>query len=390
MASPRSDPPLIEGRPPLVVIVAGAPFSGVRRSARSVADAMAAWVDVLYVDPPTSPLRTSGSRSERLGVGRPTLTSHGRLHHLSPVVFPAHTRWGTRTIVRREALRAARGAIAALDVRPALVLQQSLQLDLLGALDESCSIVWATDAYRLGAGLMGMSEARVGKFEERVGSSATMSVAVTEIIANHWRTLGIDTVVVPNGVDPVPTVPAASPPHGGPIRAVVAGTLSPRLDFALLQAVVDSGIELRLVGPAAFRSGREVFDALVQRTGVDWMGQVDHTDLPRVYAEVDVGLLPYTLTPFNQASFPLKPLEYLAAGLPTVSTDLPAVRDLGSPDIEITSSTVEFTEAIHNAAPGRHDPDRLERRTQFAAAHSWERSARAILSVAGLSDHVPS
>ena len=76
---------------------------------------------------------------------------------------------------------------------------------------------------------------------------------------------------------------------------------------------------------------------------------------------MDVGLTPYADTPFNEASFPLKTLEYFSAGLPVVSTDLPGSRwlrdDLARSEpaavselIALTSDEAEFVAAVRRLA----------------------------------------
>src|SRR5258708_23401667 len=125
---------------------------------------------------------------------------------------------------------------------------------------------------------------------------------------------------------------------------------------------------------------------------------------------MDVGITPYRDTPFNRASFPLKTLEYLGAGLPVVSADLPAARWLranltdgehaAAADriLTVARSNAEFTDAIRRIvdggpyparvapSPGRHGRDRVraDQCVAFASTHTWARRADAFASAIGL------
>ena len=60
-------------------------------------------------------------------------------------------------------------------------------------------------------------------------------------------------------------------------------------------------------------------------------------ELPSYLRVIDVGLTPYSQSDFNRASFPLKTLEYLAAGRPVVASDLPANRWLDTSHVSIAA-----------------------------------------------------
>ena len=57
---------------------------------------------------------------------------------------------------------------------------------------------------------------------------------------------------------------------------------------------------------------------------------------------MDVGLVPYGMSEFNRWSFPMKALEYLSAGLPVVSTSLPAMQWLDTPFIALADTPEAF------------------------------------------------
>ena len=82
-------------------------------------------------------------------------------------------------------------------------------------------------------------------------------------------------------------------------------------------------------------------------------------------------MTPYAESPFNRASFPLKTLEYLAAGLGVVSTDMPSARWLNTSLISLQSEPHDFALAVKAALARRNDEDQELRRKEFAARHTW-------------------
>lgn len=67
-------------------------------------------------------------------------------------------------------------------------------------------------------------------------------------------------------------------------------------------------------------------------------------DLPAAYARFDVGLAPLEDCPFNRAKSWLKPLEYAAAGVPSIGSRLPEYAAFGS--LEMAGNAREWSAAM--------------------------------------------
>jgi len=122
---------------------------------------------------------------------------------------------------------------------------------------------------------------------------------------------------------------------------------------------------------------------ILDHRGCSYFGKLPQAELPEVYSSCDVALVPYRDTPFNRSSFPLKTLEYLAAGLPVVATPLPSTLWLGSADVHIAERVEDFVRLALACSTTRRDED-IARRRSFAAAHSWDARARDWLRVLGI------
>jgi teichuronic acid biosynthesis glycosyltransferase TuaH len=359
----------------IVVYCAGSPWNGPVGTDRHMATRLSRWATVLFVDPPF-PIRPSNI-SRLLG---PRLRNvRPRILHLAPWSIPGLTRPGlrdiTRTIVRREII----STVHALGLPVHSVIVASLD-DLFGLFGERHRVFFGTDDFVAGAGLTRLSPDWIVRRENEQLLAATLKVAVSEKLAERWSAGGHQVTVIPNGcdstafanVDSFPLAPDISLPY--PIAGLV-GQLSNRLDFDSLEAVANTGVSLLLVGPVRNPIDTLRFQALLARPNVQWVGERCFEQLPGYIRAMTVGITPYANTEFNRASFPLKTLEYLAAGRRVVASDLPAARVLNSDLFRIASTPEEFASFTVEELFRTECPSMKMRRQAFAAKHDWENRA---------------
>lgn len=111
-------------------------------------------------------------------------------------------------------------------------------------------------------------------------------------------------------------------PHARPVAGYV-GVLDERLDMELIAALAAQlpDWDIRLVGPTT-----KIDPASVPRAAnIELLGQQPYARLPEIMASFDVALMPFALNEATRSISPTKTLEYLAAGLPVVSTRVPDV-----------------------------------------------------------------
>jgi glycosyltransferase involved in cell wall biosynthesis len=83
----------------------------------------------------------------------------------------------------------------------------------------------------------------------------------------------------------------------------------------------------------------------------NFISHISHSDIPKELANFSVGVIPYPQSSYNDERFPLKAIEYAAAGLPIVATSTYAFRRLLSEDFAIffeENSPQSFAEAVLN------------------------------------------
>lgn len=164
------------------------------------------------------------------------------------------------------------------------------------------------------------------------------------------------------------------------LRVGYLGAIAPWFDFDLVEGIARERPEweLRLVGPVLPGAGPMV-ERLARQPNVNVGPAVAHDDVPGVLAEFDIGLIPFRLTPLTAGVNPNKLYEYLASGLPVVSTpfspEVVAETDL----VALANSSQEFVAACEHMLVSRSDEADRARLTaragEIAAGYDWGRIA---------------
>ncbi|MEX5631246.1 glycosyltransferase [Parafrankia sp. FMc2] len=366
----------------IVTVCATNRWDGVKLHDRSLAEQLARHVPVLYVDPPISPA-TPRRRADIAPPAAPRVRMVApNLAHLAPVVLPGLRRRGVAPANAEIARRQIGRAVRELGAPVAALVEADVLLPAFGAARERLRVYWAQDDYAGGAALLGLDPVRVQVAEVKVAAKADVVIAASPVVHDKLAALGANPVLIPYGCDPgaFAGVESAPLPEDVHLRAPIAGLvghINARIDLNLLEAVAAEGHSLLLVGPIdpAFEPLR--MQALLARKNVEAVGRKPAEQLPSYLRVIDVGLVPYADTPFNRGSFPLKTLEYLAAGRAAVSTDLPATRWLDSSLIVTATTPSHFTAAVTAELQRERSGQLAAARRAFAESHSWEHRAAA-------------
>ena len=359
-----------------VLYVGGDRWDRVAGTDRRIALALAADAPVLWIDPPL-PIVSRGPsepRTPKLSDVAPGIT---RLRTSGPPLASKPIMRGLADRIMSSSVRRAVGDLNA-DVEAIVVASArgSFPSGVPGA-----RVLYVTDDWFAGAGLMGLDSGTVRRRLERNLAEATLVCAVSPYLRDQLEErYGVHAELVPNGCDPVDN---ARLPGATRVEAALVGQLNERLEIGVLERVSESGVPILVIGPRTERdadTGHRL-DAFLARPNVTWLGELPYTELPARLASVGVGLTPYADTEFNRSSFPLKTLEYIASGLPVVSTDLPAVRWLDTDLVSIAGSADDFADKVARTLSCKQSADDLRRRREFAIAHSWRARADSLRAV---------
>ncbi|HEY3447936.1 MAG TPA: glycosyltransferase [Myxococcales bacterium] len=212
----------------------------------------------------------------------------------------------------------------------------------------------------------------IARMEKQLVREADLVIASAQRLYDSKRALNPRTVLVRHGVDyrhfaraldratPVPEDVAGLP------RPVLGffGLVADWVDVDLLEALAKAnpGGSVVLVGRV-----RTDVSRLRRATNVHLLGPKPYATLPGYAKAFDVGLLPFRVNELTLNSNPLKVREYLAAGLPVVSTAIPEVEQLGQ--CLVAHDTPQFLAQVRRAlrvpGPRRARSDRIR-------SESWE------------------
>ena len=156
------------------------------------------------------------------------------------------------------------------------------------------------------------------------------------------------------------------------------GSIDDRIDFDLLDQLIKfmPDTEFVFVGRIVDKTGEEI---LRKHPNVKLEGPKSVKDLPGYLSSFAMGIIPFAKNEFNKGVYPLKVNEYLAAGLPVVTTDFGYLQDFENV-IRIADSTEKFKaftlEEINNDSA-----ERKLQRLNFARQNSWEQRVEEISGI---------
>lgn len=101
------------------------------------------------------------------------------------------------------------------------------------------------------------------------------------------------------------------------------------------------------------------------------LGEKPYHELPSYLHRFQVAFIPFKQNELTQATNPVKLYEYLAAGKPVVSTNLPEVRTVAQHLVTVADTPAQYEAAIE-AALIDSDQSIIEQRQQFAQLNNWD------------------
>jgi glycosyltransferase involved in cell wall biosynthesis len=239
-----------------------------------------------------------------------------------------------------------------------------------GALGEDLVVYYCVDEFTAfsDAGTRSLIE-----IEDKLLRRADLVVVSSDRLHRSKKPKNPTTVVIRHGVDyahfrkaldPATQLPADIARLPKPVIGYFGLMAADWIDIDLLEAVArrfPSG-SLVLLGKVTTDVSR-----LASLPNVHLLGRKPFSELPAYSKAFDVGILPFPITEVTLNSNPLKVREYLAAGLPVVSTRIPEVETIGK--CIIADDTEGFLRGIEEALK---DPGPRAERSEWMKDESWE------------------
>lgn len=342
------------------------------------------WVNALPNRMPTAASKDVSRIAKKLkSFAEPVREVEKNIFVLNPLVIPAYSSERLVALNRKMLVRQIRRSMRRLGFENVVNMIFNPAAGLIaGHLGESELIYYCVDEYTAFTGVApGLKEIEEDLFRrsdvvivsaEKLLESKAQFNSRTHLIRhgtdwNHFRKAVDGKLDLPSEVANLP-------------RPIIGfhGLIADWVDIELIKkvAVHFSGGSVVLVGKTTLDAEEKV-KTLDGVSNVHRLGRKPYGELPAYCAAFDVAINPFEINELTLAANPLKVREYLAAGLPVVSTDIPEVRVL--PDVFVGVSHAEFIEkieyALANPKPRAAVSDAIE-------TESWEAKVdelRAIL-----------
>jgi glycosyltransferase involved in cell wall biosynthesis len=199
-------------------------------------------------------------------------------------------------------------------------------------------------------------ERRVRYHHPGVMEQADVVLASAPNLFSKYELERPDILLVENGVEPsrfrgdLPLPDA----FAGIARPIVGyhGAVARWFDFDLFESVVESlpSYSFVIVGPVD-DDARQHVRRFEELSNVHLVGAVPSDQIPSYVAAFDVGVIPFVVDELTRGVSPLKMYEYLAAGVPVVSTPLPVCE--AHPVVRTASGVESFVSEVVEAVEGR-------------------------------------
>lgn len=308
------------------------------------------------------------------------VSNSGDVHvWVPPTVLPinflpanAHDRllpWNVGRLVKQ-----LRGVMRRLNMNQPLVINAMnpvIGLPMLNQLNEVATIYYCFDEITISPWM----NHHGGRYEQRYLQRVDAVVTTSETLRRTKSRRQPNAYCVKNGVnfDLFNLSRQLTGPEAGATPVVgYLGTADDRIDLDLVEHCVRTMPDVR------FQFVGEVHEPkLTQRLSaypnVGFIPPRQPAELPALLARMTTAMIPFVCNAHTYTIYPLKINEYLAAGLPVVSTPFSLLGDFDGV-IELAATPAEFAQALRHALTDA-SPERIAERVAMARANSWERRA---------------
>ena len=329
------------------------------------------WVNSIGYRTPTVSKADAGRAFRKLvAAANPLRNPEPNIYVLSPLAIPAYGSEGVRAVNRHLLRFQVRRAMRRLGFRrPVNWIFNPPAAVVAGTLGEEQLIYQCVDEY---TAFTGVSGEIMAEFENKLLRMADLSIVTSERLLQSRSKINPRTVLVRHGVDfahfsraldPATVVPGEVAKLPRPVIGFF-GLVADWVDVDLMAAVAKHFAHGSLVILGKVTTDVSALEAL---PNVHLLGRKPYESLPAYCKGFDVTLMPFRVNELTLNANPLKVREYLAAGLPVVSTPIPEVEVLGL--CRIADGPAETVREIEAAL---RDPGPTRARSEAIRPESWE------------------
>ena len=224
--------------------------------------------------------------------------------------------------------------------------------------------------------------------EQQLLSLSDLTIVTSDYLGNFAQQAGAQQVsLIRNAAQFEHFYQAAKKPDPSAIQANAAqpvigyyGAIADWFDPILIEAVSKRfpHAQILMIGDDTVRMAKK----LAQCSNVRFLGEKPYAELPSWLAKFDVCLIPFKVNELTLATNPVKAYEYLSAGKPVVSIDLPEMAQFGT-CVYTAQTADQFADQVAKALAENEAPcqalELFERRVAFARTQTWASRAQSLL-----------
>jgi len=262
--------------------------------------------------------------------------------------------------------------------RPLVWFYNLYMADAIARLHPALVVYHATEDYVSPPDAVKITQADVSAAAKAAITQADMVVAVSEGVAESHRPVmaaGKSLLVLENGCDFAFWDESGAARHQTPANgakvALFQGGINGRLDYQLLTRLTELLPDWQFWFCGKSVDGGVEWERLKARPNVQDFGLLSSEGIADLARQSLVGLIPFKESDLMRRSLPLKAYEYLACGLPVVTTPIDALA--ARPDLfTIAENPDAFAAALQTLASTRTDAAALAARREAAAKTSYD------------------
>ena len=150
-----------------------------------------------------------------------------------------------------------------------------------------------------------------------------------------------------------------------------------RINLDLIEYIAKKNLDksIVLIGPIWNKDHEKL---LKTYSNIYLLGKKGYKETPDYINQFDVGIIPHLLNDFIKYTCPMKIYEYLACGIPVVTTDAPGVEQFKN--VVSVSNDFEKFNILINEELKNNSQEKREARIKFIKDHTWEKKVDQMLN----------
>jgi teichuronic acid biosynthesis glycosyltransferase TuaH len=191
-------------------------------------------------------------------------------------------------------------------------------------------------------------------------------------------TNGVDCSHFSKKTDLVPEIIDKIKRQGGPIIGYF-GALASWFDYELIRKMAQQDFHNQIVLIGLDYDGSLGKSGILELPNIHYPGTVPYSELPSYAQHFDVSIIPFIVNDVTISTSPIKLFEYMALGMPIVTTALPECTKYEN--ILVANDHQDFLKKVERAIMMKGDNDFKEALWEQAKKNNWQEKAKAVLAL---------